>query len=41
MTELYSDFLATCCLWSFTGGALIGGGVLLAIAEMVYLKGRK
>lgn len=41
MTELYSDFLITCCLWVFIGGAFIGGGVMLAIAEYVFLKGRK
>lgn len=39
MTDLYSDFLITCCLWSFTGGALVGG-VVLVIAETFYLKGR-
>ena len=41
MSPLYSDFVVTCCLWSFMGGAFIGGGVMLAIAETVYLKGSK
>ena len=41
MTDLYADLVVTCCLWSFLGGAFIGGGVMLAIAETVYLKGRK
>lgn len=40
MTELCSDFVVTCCLWAFMGGAFIGGSIMLAIAEYVFLKGR-